>query len=166
MKDGYLPSVHLDLDRCTNVHLVKQDELVAPAPISVHVLVPGHRPPQASEDECCEGEIPSGLCFVFPNESASPGYIYFHKAVDHVLRMRQLEDVRDHLPHQRIGDDGIPIVFLLHLTLSSWSWAARLTHSLGPTRPTAARVTLQANCSDLGPVHHPPSTAPLCRHMP
>src|SRR5947209_16186414 len=106
-------SFNLDLD----VHVVKQDELITPVSIRMHLFVHSDGVSHTCRQKCCEGQSFAGPALVLPHHLASPGHINFHQAMNNVSVTAHTPD-RDHeMPRPREIYDLISIVTLFHLYL-------------------------------------------------
>ena len=109
-----LPAVHLDLEQHVHVHLIKNDELVAPVAVGVHLPVGFDGFPQAGEEEGGEGEGFSGPRLMAANDRARQCDIEFEQAVDGVLLQPHPTAIDHEEAGPGIGQDGVEALVWVH----------------------------------------------------
>ncbi len=107
-----LLSPYIDLDGEHDIHVVEDDQLVAPVAAGMHALVLFHGLTQAGQCKGGEGEMLSGSGRMLAQDLARPGHVHLHKAVDHVPAPRHPAGVLYQATHAGIGQDVVSGHFL------------------------------------------------------
>src|SRR6266487_6060503 len=115
---GKLLTLHVSFNLDIDVHVVKQDELIAPVSISMHALVHSDGVSHARRQKCREGQALSSPRLVLPYQVASPGHINFHQATHNVFVPGHARDSAHNTLHPRERFNLISTVTLFHLQTS------------------------------------------------
>ena len=118
MRADDLLAVHLDLEHGVDIHLIKNDQLVAPTSVGLHMPVHVNGVPQAGHDEGAERKLLAGTGLVLADQLAGQRDVHLDQPVDGMLLAPQASAVDHQLPDPGVRGTGKTAVFLTHRSRS------------------------------------------------
>ena len=103
-----------DLKQHVHIHFIKDDQPVAPVPVSVHLFVLVDGLSQTGQEECREGQGLAGLIDVPAEGFAGAGDIKLDQPVHGMFAEPHPPAVGHEKPGPGIGQNGMRVVFCFH----------------------------------------------------